>query len=287
MQYRQPLELANSCKKSETYFRAQRWGGKRYCPGCGYRRKLYSLSDGRFQCARCSFKFREFTGTYLENLRIGFDELSHLLYLFVLGVPSYRCRVYLSVSLKTAQKLYTLFRQAIYDHCMIQLREIMLEGEIEVDESMYGGHHKGKRGWGAAGKHIVFGLYQRNGHVVTFPVPDRSTSALLPLVLQYTKPGCLYYSDDWHAYTKLSIKGDHVVIDKHKGKPRAKGRDHINCIEGFWSFSKNWMYQYRGIPKHHFHLYLKETEFRFNYRKRDLFKEISTLLTLNLSPVSS
>lgn len=109
MQYRQPLELANSCKKSEAYFRAQRWGGKRYCPGCGYRRKLYSLSDGRFQCARCSFKFREFTGTYLENLRIGFDELSHLLYLFVLGVPSYRCRgLSVCISKDRSEALYSL-----------------------------------------------------------------------------------------------------------------------------------------------------------------------------------
>jgi transposase len=47
--------------------------------------------------------------------------------------------------------------------------------EIEMDESMYGGHRKGKRGWESVGKHIVFGLYQRNGQVMTFPVPDRKT----------------------------------------------------------------------------------------------------------------
>ena len=65
-----------------------------------------------------SFKFTEFTGTYLQSVRIAFSEVAHLLYLFVLGVPAYRCRNYLRVSLKTAQRLYTLFRHAIYDHCM-------------------------------------------------------------------------------------------------------------------------------------------------------------------------
>ena len=287
MQYRQPVKLLNSSTKSEAYFRAMRWGGKRYCPRCRYRRKLYYLSDNRFRCARCSFKFTEFTGTYLQRLRIPFSELVHLLYLFVLGVPAYRCRNYLGVSLKTAQRLYTLFRQSIYDSCMLQLKQVVLAGEIEMDESMYGGHHKGKRGWGAAGKHIVFGLYQRNGQVMTFPVPDRRTNTLIPLVFEHTKAGSLYYSDDWHAYTRLSVKGDHVVIKKDQEKPRAKGRDHINGIEGFWSFSKNWLYQYRGIPKNHFHLYLKETEFRFNNRKKDLFEEVSLLLTQNSGPISS
>lgn len=278
MQYPSPLSLANSCKKSESYFRALHWRGKRRCPKCNYSRKIYILSSGRLQCPRCSSRFREFTRTYLETLRIPFNELSHLLYLFVLGVPSYRCRRYLSVSLKTAQKVYTIFRQTIYDHSMRQLEELILSGEIEMDETMYGGHRKGKRGWGAADKHLVFGMYQRNGHVMTFPIPDRKIKTLVPLVFRHTKAGSLYYSDDWHAYAYLSIKGNHVVIEKDKGKPKAKGRDHLNGIEGFWSYSKNWLYQYRGIPKHHFHLYLKETEFRFNNQDKDLFHLIAKLL---------
>ena len=261
MQYPRPLALSNSCTKSEAYFRALRWKGKRYCPSCGYKRKIYILSDGRFNCPRCSLRFREFSGTYLDHLRIPFNELSHILYLFVLGVPSYRCRGYLSVSLKTAQRIYTMFRHAIYDHSLVQLQEMILSGEIEMDETLYGGHRKGKRGWGAAGKHMVFGMYQRNGHVMTFPVPDRKIDTLILLVFQHSKTGSLYYSDDWHA----PIRG----------------------IEGFWSFSKNWLYQYRGIPTHHFHLYLKETEFRFNNRERDLFQLISHLLTNNLVPSMS
>ena len=287
MQYPRPVTLLNSSTKSKAYFRALRWQGKRHCPRCKYTRKIYQLSDGRFQCPRCSFKFSEFTRTYLEHLQIPLNELSHVLYLFVLGVPSYRCRGYLPVSLKTAQRIYTLFRKAMYDSAMEELQKMILAGEVEMDETMYGGHRKGKRGWGAAGKHIVFGLYQRNGQVITFPVPDRTTDTLIPLVFQHTKPGSLYYSDDWHAYTWLSIKGDHVVVKKVRGAPKAKGRSHLNGIEGFWSFSKNWLYQYRGIPRHHFHLYLKETEFRFNNRDEDLFLLLSQLLTNNLVPSMS
>ncbi len=100
-----------------------------------------------------------------------------------------------------------------------------------MDKTMFGGRRLGKRGWGASGKHIVFGIYQRNGKVLTFPISSRSKNTLIPLIIQYTKAGSLYYTDDWFAYTFLPIRGNHVVVTKEKGLP--KGRDHLNSIEGF------------------------------------------------------
>jgi len=278
-----PISLTNSCTKSRVYFRATRWQGRRRCPKCSFERKIYKLKDGRYKCKRCSFKFSEFTGTYLEKVEIPFNELSHLLYLFVLGVPSYRARNYFSISLKTAQKMYNIFRQTIYDHCLEQMKSASLSGEIEMDETMFGGHKKGKPGWGAEGKQIVFGMYKRNGKVITFPVSNRKKKTLERLITKHSKPGSIYYTDEYRGYSSLSIRGEHVVVKKKKGRPSTSGKRHINGIEGFWSFAENWMYKYRGMPKHHFHLYLKETEFRFNYREQDLFEFIADLLT-NLVP---
>lgn len=51
-----------------------------------------------------------------------------------------------------------------------KLKELKLAGEIEIDEALFGGHRKGKHGWGAEGKTLVFEIYQRNGNVITFPV---------------------------------------------------------------------------------------------------------------------
>ena len=133
-----------------------------------------------------------------------------------------------------------------------------------MDETMFGGKRPGKRGWGAGGKHMVFGILQRDGIVLTFPITHRGRQDLVPLMIAHTKPGSLYYTDDWHAYTFLPIRGNHVIIKKELGKP--KGRDHINGIEGFWSYAKHWLYHYRGVPEKYFHLYLKEVEWRFNHR---------------------
>lgn len=50
----------------------------------------------------------------------------------------------------------------------------------------------------------------------------------------------------------MKLRGDHVVIRKEKGRP--VGHDHINGIEGFGSYAKNWLYPYRSVPSKYSHL---------------------------------
>ena len=134
----------------------------------------------------------------------------------------------------------------------------------------------GKRGWGAANKVCVFGIYKRNGKVLTFPVANRQHATILPLIEAHTAIGSLYYTDDYHAYASLNERGGHIVVEKEKGIP--KGRDHVNGIEGYWSYAKHWLYPYRGVPRQHFHLYLKEAEWRFNHRDEDLVPLLRSIL---------
>ena len=127
-----------------------------------------------------------------------------------------------------------------------------------MDETMFGGRRPSKRGWRASEKNIVFDIYQRNEKIWTFPISSRARETMMPFITKYTKTGSLYYTDDWFVYTFLPISGNQMVVLKEKGRP--KGRNHLNWIEGFWSFAKHWLYQYRGIPRSYFHLYLKEME---------------------------
>ena len=234
------------------------------CPRCSSV-KFWILSTGQSRCAQCGLT-RKFDSDRWPSSRVSPYWKGRLVEYFCLGVPAYRLRFQVLYDRKTIQRWFRFFREAIYNHHFKELSE--LSGEIEMDETMFGGHRPGKRGWGAAGKHIVFGIYQRNGKVLTFPISSRGIQQLGPLMTTYTKPGSLYYTDDWHAYTFLDIRGNHVVISKDSGRP--KGRDHINGIEGFWSYAKHWLYHYRGVPKQYFHLYLKEMEWRFNHRDENL-----------------
>lgn len=233
-----------------------------YCRGTNF----WKLSDGRYRCKQCRKTYHFRTSTYWSKSRILPYWKGRLLEFFCLGVPAYRLRFRVPIHLHTVERFYRLVRLAIYHSCLQELKPF--SGEIEMDETMFGGKHPGKRGWGAEGKAVVFGMYQRNGKVLTFPITSRSREVILPLVTQHTKPGSLYYTDDWHAYTSLSIRGDHVVVEKEKGQP--KGRDHLNGLEGFWSYAKHFLYPYRGVPRQYFHLYLKEIEWRFNHQNLDL-----------------
>lgn len=234
------------------------------CPRCG-NKKFWYLAGRRKRCSSCGLT-RTVVTTIWQQSRIPPYWKGRLLEFFCLGVPTYRLRFQVSLDPKTVQRWFRILRETIYNQAIKELAAA--DGVIEMDETMSGGKRKGKRGWGAQGKVIVFGIYQKNGKVLTFPVSSRAKATLRPLITNHTKAGSLYYTDDWFAYTFLPIRGDHVVVTKDKGIP--KGRDHLNGIEGFWSYAKHWLYHYRGIPKEHFHLYLKEVEWRFNHRHDNL-----------------
>ena len=140
-----------------------------------------------------------------------------------------------------------------------------MAGEIEVDESYFGGVRKGKRGRGAAGKIPVFGLLKRGGRVYAVTIQNARSETLIPIIESKIRPDSIVYTDSFKAYDILDVSDFHHVRINHS-KLFAKDRNHINGIENFWNQAKRHLRRYNGIPKHHFNLYLKECEWRFNYR---------------------
>ena len=144
---------------------------------------------------------------------------------------------------------------------MLKLKELKrLSGELEIDEALFGGHRKGKRGWGSEGKNLVFGIYQRNGKVITFPVSDREHDTLIPLIKLHTRKGSLYYTDDHTAYASLDLIGKHQVVAHRMEEYVREDTSHINGIEGFWSYAKTWLYHYRGVQDTNVYYYSKNAQ---------------------------
>ena len=251
----------------------------RSCPKCGHR-WAWTLSDGRFKCRHCGTRY--IFKSIWDSFRISNQAKKKLLECFVWGAPAYRLRFRGPASRPTTERFFRTIRKvlSIAEECTQPF-----EGVIECDETTFGGKRPGKRGWGAAGKIIVLGILQRNGIVRVFPLPRRKNRIIRELISRHTKPGSLYYTDDWYAYASLGLRGNHVVVRKEKGKP--KGRNHINGIEGFWSYAKHWLYHYRGVPQKFFHFYSAEISFRFNHRGEDLFPIIYKLLQQPISLIRS
>jgi transposase len=75
--------------------------------------------------------------------------------------------------------------------------DTVFSGEIEFDESYFGGKRKGQRGRGAAGKVPVFGLLKRGGKAYTKIIPDASSATLLPIIERKVVPDSTVYFDCW------------------------------------------------------------------------------------------
>jgi len=59
-----------------------------------------------------------------------------------------------------SKRFFRFFCELIFDECIEELKKLMLVGIIEMDEALFGGRRRGEKcGWGAEGKHIVFGIY--------------------------------------------------------------------------------------------------------------------------------
>lgn len=79
-------------------------------------------------------------------------------------------------------------------------------GEVEADESYFGGVRKGKRGRGAAGKVAVFGLLKRGGKVYMAIIPNARTETLLPIIHEKVNPDSIVYTDTFRDYNALVMR---------------------------------------------------------------------------------
>jgi transposase len=181
---------------------------------------------------------------------------------FVAGTTGRCAAELIGVNPKTACYFYQRLREIIALKCEQASQEVF-DGEIEVDESYFGGTRKGKRGRGAGGKTPVFGLLKRGGKVYTKIIPDASTSTLLPIIERKVIPDSIVYSDCWRGYNALDVSEFKHFRINHSKLFAEKG-NHINGIENFWNQAKRHMRKFNGVPKKHFGLFLKECEWRFN-----------------------
>lgn len=186
-----------------------------------------------------------------------------LLEFFVLEVTARSAADMMGIQPNTAALFYHKIRTVIASHLGAKAKEIF-EGEIELDESYFGGVRKGKRGRGACGKIAVFGILKRSGKVYTQIIPDAKSETLMPIIQHKIRPDSIVYTDCYRSYNVLDVSEfkhyriNHSELFAHK-------HNHINGIENFWNQAKRILRKYNGIPKQNFYFFLKECEFRFNY----------------------
>ena len=197
---------------------------------------------------------------YRRKSRLALKVQQRLLEYFVAGTTARAAAALAGVQVRTAIIFYQRLRQLIAS----KQDSYELSGEIEADESYFGGVRKGKRGRGAAGKVPVFGLLKRGGKVFTAIIPDAKAATLIPIIREKVMPDSIVYTDSFTAYDVLDVSEFHHRRVNHSKVFVSKKGHHINGIENFWNQAKRHLRRFNGIPKDSFYWFLKECEWRFN-----------------------
>jgi len=248
--------LAKACQKNGRYF----------CHRC-QARKVYRIRRRKYRCKKCGYEFALFTGRWLGKVFITAREWLWLIKLFELEVSARKATKQLGLSYPTVLKAFDIIRKSI---AVDSPDKDLLQGEIEMDESYFGGRRKGPRGRGAAGKVPVFGVLERNGIAKVEVIKNVTAESILSLAVKTVRRGSIVYTDKFQGYNSLMFCGyRHLRVDH--AKRFSSGKVYINGLEGFWSFAKERIIKFHGVSKEKFPFYLKEMEFRYNNRKTSLF----------------
>lgn len=245
-----------------------RFGETVDCPKCKKYGRFTKLTNmPAFACSWCGHHIHPMAGTPFQASHTPLQKWFYAMYLFTTsrhGVPAKELQRQLGVTYKTAWRM---------GH---EIRKYMgkvdgnppLNGTVEADETYIGGKRPGKRGRGAAGKTVVFGMLEREGNVMTHVVPNVKRKTLHPHLEANIEKGSTIHTDELPSYRTINEKGyGHETVNHGAGQYVHKGV-HVNSLEGFWSQIK------RSIKGTHVHVsskhtpkYLGEFEFRYNMRK--------------------
>ena len=280
-------------------FRAARFGDRTRCPRCGNARKLWQLEDGRWRCPRCRKRFGLLTDTWLSHTRFELPEIYELLFWFELEITDHGIARRVDVPYHRLHRFLLDVRRGI---AAFEDRSIvLLDGEVEVDESYFGPRMWNRRrasrtrlrksgqvlsGRGAhRHKQAVFGIFERtDGIVYVQPVASVSRATLQSIIHQKVSIETVIYSDAWAAYDGLAKDYAAHEVVQHGTNEFVRGTATINGIEGFWAYAKERLLRHHGVSPNHFLLYLKEMEYRFNHRGLDPNDFADHLVQVLLSP---
>ena len=208
---------------------------------------------------------------YIHRSKISEAKFRQLVKLFAMDLTATQVAELTGLNRNTVNRLYSAMRYRIAEYSR---QSSPISGEVEIDESYFGSKRvKGKRGRGASGKTIVFGLFKRNGKVYTEIIPDVKAATLQDLIRGRVDVESVIHTDGWRGYDGLVDLGfeKHFRVNHADNEFSSGNGNHINGIESFWGYAKHRLIKFNGIPKNLFEFYLKETEFRFNHRGGNLY----------------
>lgn len=262
---------------------AVRYGLRHECAHCNKGKKaedrrewsFHKLADRKaYSCANCGVHVYPCAGTIFQDSRTSLQLWFYAIFLFVTtrhGVSGMEIHRTLGVTKKTGWRIANRIRRLMAKADGFEV----MQGHIEADEAVIGGHQRRRPGSGQFGsnKTFVAGLAERGGRIHAEAVPNVKTGTLRSFILRHVKEGSTLSTDELASYNLLESAGYKHGRVQHNTKEyvRTDGdgtKHHVNHIESFWRMFKV------SVRSTHIHVspkymdqYLKEFTFRANHRR--------------------
>jgi transposase-like protein len=245
-----------------------RYGKEPVCPKCGQVDTFHKLTKMPAYTCNCGHHIHPMAGTPFMRSRTPLKTWFYVMFLFCAtrnGLSAKEIQRQIGVTYKTAWRM---------GH---EIRKYMgwVDGDaplggtggkaVEIDKTFIGGKDK----LHAQDKHIVLGMVERKGEIITRALPDRAGETVIPHIAANVLPGSRVMTDTAPVFQELGWRGiyTHTTVN-HSAKENVRGDTHTNTIEGFWANLKRGINgTYVWVSQKHLQKYLWEFEFRHNLRK--------------------
>jgi hypothetical protein len=272
MTYSRFLELFPDNDACLEYLKGKFFGDGTVCPKCERPSKFHRISGrSAYSCQFCGHHVYPTAGTIFHKTTVSLQLWFFAIYLMSstrCGISAKQLEREIGVTYKTAHRMFKQIRTLLSDE-----GEPMLTGDVEVDESAYGGKphaYVTRRNLGRVTKThkpTMLAMVERGGRVRARIISDRGTRAIHGAVTKHVLPSSMLFTDEWDAYRTIAPRYLGHRRIKHKAHVYVEGDVHTNTVEGFFGLFKTGVRGvYHAISTTYLQNYLDEYTFRYNRR---------------------
>ena len=271
----------DSDDKCRKYLEDLRWPSGIACTRCGDMAVSEIESRGQWACLSCGYHFSVTAGTIMQDSHLPLRKWFSAVYLMceskkgisanqimrTLGIGSYRTAWYLCHRIREAMGNDPFEGPTLF-------------GVVEVDETLVGGHAKGKGHAYKGNKTWVAGAIQRgSGQIRVECIPNIKRGTLHDFIRRTVKDEAeAIYTDELKSYMGIELHNTIHRAVSHSAERWVVGDVHTNGIEGVWSlFKRSIVGTFHKMSAKHTDRYLEELEWRFNNRNNPhIFRDTMT-----------
>ena len=153
---------------------------------------------------------------YQKFSKISEPQFRQILRLFALDLTASDTARLTGISVRSINTLFLKLRQRLAAECE---QQTPFDGVVELDESYFGAKRiRGKRGRGAGGKTIVFGVLKRGDKVYTEIVSDAPKATLQKVIRGHISIESVINTDGWRGFIVWLIWGLQSILGCITGK---------------------------------------------------------------------